>query len=86
MTDNANNKYYGMSMAFQTISFVVVALGILSVNPLQLGFQFLEKLPNKFECIGEDGSWKPCTRAHICSHLKDETIPKSNWNFNGKAY
>ena len=67
------------------LSFLVVALGILSVNPLQLGFQFLEKIPNRFECA-EGNRWLPCTKEFICSKYAEETKPESKWSFTGVAY
>lgn len=74
MTSNESNKKCGFAMFFQMLSFMVVGLGILSVNPLQLGFQFLEKLPNRFECR-EGDRWVPCTRQFICEKYADETTP-----------
>ncbi len=48
------------AMSWQKVAFFMMTLGILSVNPIQLGMQFLEKEPNKFECR----KFNPLTQAH----------------------
>lgn len=50
---------------------MIMSLGILSVNPIQLGMQFLEKEPNKFECL-VNSQWTACDKTTICSNYKDE--------------
>ena len=58
-------RSFGLDMLYQNLSFVILTLGILSFNPVQLGMQFLEKVPSKFECR-IDNQWQACTKSHIC--------------------
>ena len=60
------NKPFGINALYQNMIYLVMALGILSVNPIEFGMQFLEKEPNQFECGGIDGKWRPCTKEEIC--------------------
>ena len=63
----SHDKLFGLRMPYQNITFVIMCLGIFSVNPIQLGLQFLEKVPNHLECnlennLTKNKEWQPCTQ------------------------
>ena len=51
--------------------FATLSLGILSVNPIEFGLQFLEKMPNKLECSSGAGKWSQCSQQQICKGKKN---------------
>ena len=68
--DTIHNKSFVRKMLYQNMIFAVLSLGILSVNPIEFGMQFLEKVPNKFECSSKAGKWSNCTKDLICKSKK----------------
>lgn len=57
-----------------------MTLAILSFNPVQLGMQFLEKVPSKYECI-INNKWQECTRLHICDTYPNEIREGSSYRY-----
>lgn len=64
---------------YQMLAVAVLIVADLSKDPLSAGLSFLEKIPNKYECLQNSASsmtsnmhdhkysWKKCNRNEICA-------------------
>ena len=51
-------------MLYQSVSFLMLTLGIVSMHPMTFGLAYLVA-PSKLECWDE-AQWKSCTRDDVC--------------------